>query len=106
VSCPLDLSHKLIAEAGEFLDDPSIYRRGMGKINFLTNTRPDLAFAVEHLSQFIQSPRVPHYNAFLHMLRYIKGQPDFGILLHRNSDYTLQAYCDSDWAACSHIEDQ
>ena len=50
----------------------------------------------------MQAPRVPHYNAFLHVLRYIKGQPDLGVLLHKNSDYTLQAYCYSDWAACSH----
>ena len=96
VSCPLDLGHKLTAEGGDLLADPSVYRRGVGKLNFLTNTRPDLAFAVQHLSQFMQCPRVPHYNAFLHVLRYIKGQPELGILLHGNSDYSLQAYCDSD----------
>jgi len=50
----------------------------------------------------MQAPRVPHYNAFLHVLRYNKGQPDLGVLLHKNADYTLQGYCDSDWAACPH----
>ena len=84
------------------MDDPSLYRREIGKLNFLTNARPDLAFSVQHLSQFMQAPRVPHYNTFIHVLRYIKGQIDFGILLHKNGDYTLHAYCDSDWAACSH----
>ena len=97
VSYPLDLSQKLTTDAGDLLDDPSLYRRGIGKLNFLTNTRLDLAFSVQHLSQFMQAPRVPHYNAFLHVLRYIKGQPDFGILLHKGPNYTLQAYCDSDW---------
>ena len=36
------------------------------------------------------------------MLRYLKGQPDLRVLLHRNADYTLKAYCDSNWAACPH----
>ena len=102
VSCPLDLSRKLTLEEAEPLDDPTSYRRGIGKLNFLTNTGPDLAFAVQHLSQFMQRPRVPHYNALMHVLRYIKGQLDFGVLLHNKADYTLQAYCDSDWASCPH----
>ena len=50
----------------------------------------------------MQAPRVPHYNAFIHVLRYIKGQPDLGVLLYKTADYTLQAYCDSDWVACAH----
>jgi len=102
VTCPLDISCKLTTDGGDLLDNPSLYRKGVGKLNFLTNTRPDLAFAVQHLSQFMQAPKLPHYNALIHVLRYIQGQPDLGILLHRNADYTLQAYCDSDWAACPH----
>ena len=89
VSCPLDLSHRLSAEEGELLDDATLYRRGVGKLNFLTNTRPDLAFAIQHLSQFMKNPRIPHYKAFMHVLRYIKGQLDFGILLHNKVDYSL-----------------
>ena len=89
VTCPLDLNHKLSLEDGELLSDPTPYRRGIGKLNFLTNTRPDLAFAVQHLSQFMQSPRVPHYRALIHVLRYIRGQLDFGVLLHKRADYTL-----------------
>ena len=102
VTCPLYISCKLRTDAGEPLDNPSLYRKGIGKLNFLTNARPDLAFVVQHLSQFMQAPRVPHYNAFIHVLRYIKGQPDLRVLLHKNADYALQAYCDSDYTACPH----
>jgi len=84
----LDVSYKLTVEARELLANPSWYRKGIGKLNFLTNTRPDFAFAVQHLSQFMQASRVPHYNAFI---RYIKGQIDFGVLLHKNAYYTLKA---------------
>lgn len=102
VTCPLDLNHKLTMDEGELLDDPASYRRGIGKLNFLVNIRPDLAFAVQHLSQFMQNPRIPHYNALMHVLRYVKGHLDFEILLHKKADYSLKAYCDSDWAACPH----
>ena len=94
--------HKLTAKTEELLNNPSLYRKGIDKPNFLTNTRTNLAFAVQHLNQFMQAPQVPHYNAFIHVLRYIKGQPDLGILLRKNTDYILGAYCASDWAACPH----
>ena len=82
VVCPLDSNHKLLADQGDLFDNPTFYRKIVGKLNFLTNTRPDLAFAVQHLSQFMQCPRQPHSQAVQHVLRYLKGQPDLGILLN------------------------
>jgi len=102
VVCPLDSTHKLAADQGDFFENPSLYRKIVGKLNFLTNTRPDLAFAFQHLSQFMQHPRVPHFQAVQHVLRYLKGQPDLGILLSKDSQFTLEAYCHSDWADCPH----
>jgi len=89
VICPLDVNCKLTVDEGELLANSSLYRKGIGKLNFLTNTRPDLAFAVQHLSQFMQAPRKPHCDAFLQVLRYLKDTPDLGVLLHKDSDYTL-----------------
>jgi len=102
VVCPLDNTSKLAADQGELFDNPTLYRKIVGKLNFLTNTRPDLAFAVQHLSQFMQCPRQPHFQAVQHVLRYLKGQPDLGLLFNNTAQYTIEAYCDSDWAACSH----
>lgn len=77
-----------------------MYRCLVGKLNFLTNTRPDLAFTVQHLSQFLQQPREAHYKALMHVLRYVASTMGQGILLKGNEHLTLQAYSDSDWGAC------
>ena len=54
VVCPLNSTHNLATDQGDFFDNPTLYRTIVRKLNFLTNTRPDLAFGVQHLSQFMQ----------------------------------------------------
>lgn len=53
LSSPLDPNVKLQAKEGSPLPDPSYYRKLIGKFNFLTNTKLDIAYSVQHLSQFI-----------------------------------------------------
>ncbi|XP_019260165.1 PREDICTED: uncharacterized protein LOC109238191 [Nicotiana attenuata] len=96
---PLDLTVKLRAKEGEVLTDPTYYRKLLGKLNFLTNTRLDIAYIVQNLSQFMDDPRQPHLKAAFHLLRYLKGDPTLGIFMSKDADYTIKAYCNSDWAA-------
>lgn len=98
--CPLEANIKLRPNQGVPLPDPSLYRKLVGKLNFLTHTRPDLAFTVLYLSQFMQDPRHSHMKAAMHTLRYLLNSPTQGLYLKADSDYSLQAYCDSDWASC------
>ncbi|XP_019258281.1 PREDICTED: uncharacterized protein LOC109236540 [Nicotiana attenuata] len=100
VLCPLDLNVKLKANEGDPLLKPELYRSLIGKLNFLTHTRPDISYAVQHLSQFMQSPCLPHMSAGLHLLRYLKGTSEHGIFFNASPDLSISAFCDSDWAAC------
>nr|XP_016467801.1 PREDICTED: uncharacterized mitochondrial protein AtMg00810-like [Nicotiana tabacum] len=99
VASPLDVNLKLSIEDGEPLSDLFLYRKLIGKLNFLTNTRPDLAFSVQLLSQFMHAPTSSHLSAAYHVLKYVKGTLGQGLFMSVASDFSLHAYCDSDWAS-------
>ncbi|XP_019242291.1 PREDICTED: uncharacterized protein LOC109222381, partial [Nicotiana attenuata] len=100
LTSPLDPSTKLSANEGSLLPDPSHFRKLVGKLNYLTNTRLGISYSVQCLSQFMQNPREPHLRAAYHVRRYLKGDPNLGIFLSNSNDYSIQAFYDSDWAAC------
>ncbi|KAL5542966.1 hypothetical protein UlMin_010676 [Ulmus minor] len=91
---------KLTTTDGELLNDATKYRRLVGRLIYLTVTRPDIVYSVQTLSQFMHEPRKPHWDAALRVLRYIKGTPGQGLLFSSNNSLALKAYCDSDWAGC------
>ncbi|XP_019223762.1 PREDICTED: uncharacterized protein LOC109205501 [Nicotiana attenuata] len=97
---PLDPTVNLKAKVGTTLTDPTYYRKLVGKLNFLTYTRMDIAYSVQHLSQFTQDPREPHLKSAFHLLGYLKGDPTMGIFMSHDPNCNIKAYCDSDWAAC------
>ncbi|GJU85619.1 uncharacterized mitochondrial protein-like protein [Tanacetum coccineum] len=79
---PMDPIVKLNTTDGEPLTDPSQYRTLVGKLLYLTITRPDLAFAAQALSQFSHDPRTPHYKALIKAScpitrRYVSGYAIF-----------------------------
>ncbi|MCI08154.1 copia protein, partial [Trifolium medium] len=97
---PLDPHTKLSATDGVPFDDPSGYRRLIGRLLYLTHTRPDISFAVQHLSQYVSTPLVPHYQAATRILRYLKSCPAKGVLFSSHSPLQLHGFADSDWACC------
>ena len=100
ISAPLPPNLHLQKDMDKPLVDPSVYRQLVGKLNFLIHTRPDLAFSIQFLSQFSQNPCDAQYSAALHVLKYLKGTTSQGIFLNNKPEFGLEAYCDSDWAAC------
>ncbi|XP_062086089.1 uncharacterized mitochondrial protein AtMg00810-like [Humulus lupulus] len=72
----------------------------IGKLQYLTITRPDLSYFVNKLSQFLATPQIPHMQVAQRLLQYVKECPGLGLLFPASSEVKLKAYMDSDWAAC------
>jgi hypothetical protein len=70
----------------------------IGSLMYLTNTRPDICFVVNTLSQYLVEPRRLHLVAAKHVMRYLKGTLDYGLCYTRDCDFRLYGYIDSDWA--------
>jgi hypothetical protein len=96
----MEANLKLSKDTGIPLTDPTQYRRLIGRLIYLTITRPDITYPVQVLSQYMASPRQPHLDAAFRILRYLKKAPGQGIFYSSHSDFKLKAFCDSDWAGC------
>ncbi|XP_019058447.1 PREDICTED: uncharacterized protein LOC109116814 [Tarenaya hassleriana] len=99
-STPLDPNSRLTKGLGEPLSDITSYRRLVGRLLYLTLTRPDITFAVHKLSQFLSCPTTVHLQAAQRVVRYLKGNPGQGLLYSATSDIRLNAFADADWASC------
>ncbi|XP_021758525.1 uncharacterized protein LOC110723478 [Chenopodium quinoa] len=97
---PIEHNHTLAKLESPLISDPEIYRRLVGRLIYLSFTRPYLAYAVHILSQFMQQPRQDHWEAALRTVRYLKGCPGQGILLSSDCDLHITGWCDSDWDSC------
>nr|KYP44454.1 hypothetical protein KK1_034031 [Cajanus cajan] len=80
IDSPMDPNQKLMMYQGEIFLDPKRYRRLVGKLIYLTITRPDISFAIGVVSQIMQNPHIDHWNAVIRILRYIKSAPGQGLL--------------------------
>ncbi|CAN6683436.1 unnamed protein product [Malus baccata var. baccata] len=97
---PMEPDLVLTTTCGDALKDPTRYRRLVGKLIYLTITRPDITYAVNNLSQFMQEPTLHHLKAAHRLLQYLKEAPGQGLLFPTENQLNLIGYCDADWARC------
>lgn len=98
VDTPMDPNTKLLPNQGKIFSDSERYRRLVGKLNYLTVTRPDISFAVSVVSQFLNSPCEEHWDAVVRILKYIKKAPGKGLLYEDKGHTRIMGYSDADWA--------
>jgi hypothetical protein len=101
VKTPVEGYSNLVAiQQGEPLTDIKAYQRLLGRLNWLVRAcRPDIAFAVQKLSQFSHNPGAKHMGVAQRLLRYLSGTRKYGIKY--TGQQGLAGYTDSDYAADS-----
>ena len=88
---------KLSSSYGVPFSDPSLYRSIVGSLQYVTITRPELAFCVNKVCQFMQNPLDTYWKEVKRILRYLSDTSPFGLHLQRCSSLPLTGYSDFDY---------
>lgn len=80
------------------MKNPTTYISAIGALQYLTNTRPDISFAVNRLSQHMQAPTTLHWQCVKRIFRYLKGTVDYCLHLKPSVDLDISGFSDADWA--------
>jgi hypothetical protein len=100
MTTPMITNWKKLHASESQLVDSTLYRQLIGSLMYLVNTRPDICFVVNTLSQFMVDSRRVHWVATKHVLGYLYGTVDYGLDYHRGDGVRLVGYTDSNWAGC------
>ena len=95
---PMIQNHGLQILEGAKLTDRGRYQRLVGKLIYLSHTRPDIAYVVGVVSQFMHSPQEDHWEAALRIVRYLKGTAEHGVLFKKHGHLEINGFTDADWA--------
>jgi hypothetical protein len=100
-STPVDTQDKISSDMVALVSDPASYRSLAEVLQYLTFTRLDIAYAAQQVCLHMHDPHEPHLTTVKHILRYLQGTLDHGLLLRRASTSDLIIYTDTDWVCCS-----
>jgi histone deacetylase 1/2 len=79
-------------------EDSTKYRSIVGALQYITLTRPDLAFAVNRVCQYLHAPTTVHWTAVKRIIRYLKFTESTGLLIRKKSPLIISGFSDADWA--------
>jgi hypothetical protein len=84
--------------------DPTLYKSLVGSLLYLTTTRPDIMYAANLVSRYMESPKDSHWKMVKQILRYVAGTLNFGLWYTQSDDNHLSSHTDSDFA--SNLDDR
>lgn len=98
-STPMEVRLQLSTRSTTEEVDARMYRSLVGSLRYLVHTRPDITYAVGYVSRFMEKPRQEYLAAVKHLLRYIAGTVDFGLVYPKFTKGTnrITGYSDSDY---------
>ncbi|PON86640.1 hypothetical protein TorRG33x02_175760 [Trema orientale] len=95
---PMDPINKIGQKEGKTPVDKGRYQRLVGRLIYLSHTRPDISFSVSTVSQFMNDPCEEHLNVVYRILKYLKMTPGKGLFFKKTFDKSIELYSDADWA--------
>jgi hypothetical protein len=98
MATPMTTNIRKVRDSDSDPVDPPLYQQLIGSLMYLVNTRPDICFVVNTLSQFQVEPKHEHWIAAKHVLRYIRRTLNYGLRYTPSSDIQLHGFTDLDWA--------
>ncbi|MBW0543081.1 hypothetical protein O181_082796 [Austropuccinia psidii MF-1] len=94
----IQLSNATEDEVRAFQELGINYRSAIGALNYISlNSRPDITFAVSHLSQFLENPGTTHWSACLQVLRYLYHTKTLALHYANTGSSGVIGHADADW---------
>jgi hypothetical protein len=97
---PMEERLKLSKDSTSPRVNATSFRSIVGGLRYLAHTRPDIGFAIGYLGRFMEDPREDHLAAIKHLLRYVAGTIEHGLMYPKRGGGRLEltGYSDSDMA--------
>ncbi|RVW94789.1 Retrovirus-related Pol polyprotein from transposon TNT 1-94 [Vitis vinifera] len=94
---PMDPFNKIGSKEDMVVVDKGRYQRLVGRLIYLSHTRPDINFAVSMVSQFMNNPTEEHQEVVYRILGYLKMTPGKGLFFKRVASHDVEIFSDADW---------
>jgi hypothetical protein len=98
VETPIPLGTKLSKQDEGPTVDSTLYKSLAGSLLYLTTTRPDIMYATNFVSRFMESPKDSHWKMAKRFMRYVVGTLNFVLWYAQSDDNHLSSYTDNDFA--------
>jgi hypothetical protein len=99
IETPMKLNVHPRASDGDPFSDPTRYHHLVGGLVYLVVTRPDMAYHIHIMSQFVSPPTSVHYSYLLRVLRYLHGTIFRRFFFLCSISLHLNTYADATWAS-------